>query len=79
MVNFTWSSAYIPEYNIVDGFWLGVKLKTGVKLSESSTLRFVPSFYYTTARKLDWTRRTDIGLCSPEPWLFISFRRSSVR
>lgn len=44
-------SAYIPEYNLVDGFWLGVKLKTGVKLSESSTLRFVPSFYYTTARK----------------------------
>lgn len=44
-------SAYIPEYNFVDGFWLGVKLKTGVKLSESSTLRFVPSFYYTTARK----------------------------
>lgn len=43
--------AYIPEYNFVDGFWLGVKLKSGVKLSPSSTLSFSPSFYYVTARK----------------------------
>lgn len=47
-------SSYIPEYNFVDGFWLGIKLKTGVKLSQASTLSFVPSFYYTTARK-EWT------------------------
>ena len=54
-------SAYIPEYNLVDGFWLGVKLKTGVKLSESSTLRFVPSFYYTTARK-NWIGQGELTL-----------------
>lgn len=54
-------SAYIPEYNFVDGFWLGVKLKTGVKLSESSTLRFVPSFYYTTARK-NWIGQGELTL-----------------
>ena len=54
-------SAYIPEYNFVDGFWLGVKLKTGVKLSESSILRFVPSFYYTTARK-NWIGQGELTL-----------------
>ena len=54
-------SAYIPEYNLVDGFWLGVKLKTGVKLSESSILRFVPSFYYTTARK-NWIGQGELTL-----------------
>ena len=43
--------AYIPEYNFIDGFWLGTKLKMGVKLSPSSSLRFTPLFYYTTARK----------------------------
>ena len=45
----------------MDGFWLGVKLKTGVKLSESSTLRFVPSFYYTTARK-NWIGQGELTL-----------------
>lgn len=54
-------SSYIPEYNFVDGFWLGAKLKTGVKLSESSTLRFVPSFYYTTARK-NWVGQGELTL-----------------
>lgn len=35
----------------MDGFWLGAKFETGLKLSEASTLRFTPSAYYTTARK----------------------------
>lgn len=43
--------SYIPEYNFVDGFWLGVRLEAGVKLSRTTTLRFAPSLYYTTARK----------------------------
>lgn len=43
--------SYVPEYNFVDGFWLGAKFETGLKLSEASTLRFTPSAYYTTARK----------------------------
>ena len=44
-------SGYLPEYNFVDGFWLGAKLKSGVELSPSSSLRFSPSVYYATARK----------------------------
>ena len=43
--------SYIPEYNFVDGFWLGAKLEAGIKLSRTVTLRLVPSLYYTTARK----------------------------
>ncbi len=43
--------SYVPEYNFVDGFWLGAKFETGLKLSEASTLQFTPSAYYTTARK----------------------------
>ena len=35
----------------MDGFWLGAKFETGLKLSEASTLQFTPSAYYTTARK----------------------------
>lgn len=52
---------YVPEYNFVDGFWLGIKLKSGVKLSPSSTLRFTPSFYYTTARK-EWLGQGELTL-----------------
>lgn len=54
-------ASYIPEYNFVDGFWLGLKLKTGVKLSDASTLRFIPSFYYTTARK-NWVGQGELTL-----------------
>lgn len=43
--------SYIPDYNFVDGFWLGARLEAGVKLSQATTLRFAPSLYYTTARK----------------------------
>lgn len=54
-------SSYIPEYNFVDGFWVGLKLKTGVKLSDASTLRFSPSFYYTTARH-NWIGQGELTL-----------------
>lgn len=43
--------SYIPEYNFVDGFWLGAKFDTGLKLSETATINFSPSVYYTSARK----------------------------
>lgn len=43
--------SYVPEYNFVDGFWLGTKFDAGLKLSESSTLHFTPSVYYASARK----------------------------
>lgn len=54
-------TSYIPEYNFVDGFWLGAKLKMGIDLSSSSSLRFTPSFYYTTARK-DWVGQGELTL-----------------
>lgn len=54
-------SSYIPEYNFADGFWLGLKLKTGIKLSDASMLRFVPSFYYTTARH-NWIGQGELTL-----------------
>lgn len=52
----TWISlyglpSYVPEYNFVDGFWLGARLEIGHKLSEASDIRFIPSLHYTTARK----------------------------
>lgn len=54
-------TSYIPEYNFVDGFWLGAKLKMGIDLSSSSSLRFTPFFYYTTARK-DWVGQGELAL-----------------
>lgn len=53
--------SYVPEYNFVDGFWLGAKIKTGIKLSETSTLRLIPSLYYATARKT-WMGQGDLIL-----------------
>ncbi len=44
-------TSYLPEYNFVDGYWLGAKVRAGVDLSKSSKLSFTPSLYYTTARK----------------------------
>lgn len=43
--------SYIPDYNFVDGFWLGARFEAGIKLSQTAMLRFAPSLYYTTARK----------------------------
>lgn len=42
---------YTPEYNFVDGLWVGAKFSAGVKLSDAASLRFTPLAYYTTARK----------------------------
>lgn len=44
-------NSYVPEYNFVDGLWVGAKFTTGVKLSDETSLYFTPSAYYTTARK----------------------------
>ena len=43
----------VPEYNFVDGLWLGATFQAGAKLGEYTTLRFTPRAYYTTARK-EW-------------------------
>lgn len=45
--------SFVPEYNFVDGLWVGATLKAGIKLNESSNLNFIPKAYYTTARK-EW-------------------------
>lgn len=41
---------YVPEYNWVDGWWVGAKWSGGVKFSPATTLSVTPSVYYTTAR-----------------------------
>ncbi|NDV83080.1 carboxypeptidase-like regulatory domain-containing protein [Bacteroides sp. 51] len=43
-------STYVPEYNFVDGLWIGTKLTAGVKLNAQTKLNFTPEAYYTTAR-----------------------------
>lgn len=40
-----------PEYNFVDGFWLGGKISTRINLSPNHRLYISPKVYYTTARK----------------------------
>lgn len=44
-------ASYIPEYNFVDGLWVGAKLTAGINLSKKSALSFTPKLYYTTSRK----------------------------
>ena len=44
-------AGYVPEYNFVDGLWVGAKFTAGVKLSDAASLYFTPSAYYTTARR----------------------------
>jgi hypothetical protein len=39
-----------PEYNFVDGFWLGAKFGIGCNLSPTKSFLISPSIYYTTAR-----------------------------
>jgi len=46
-------SSYVPEYNFVDGAWVGAKLTAGVNLNKQTKLSFTPEAYYTTARK-EW-------------------------
>jgi len=40
----------IPEYNFVDGLWIGYKLGLGWRISHANTFEFNPATYYTTAR-----------------------------
>lgn len=40
-----------PEYNFVDGFWIGEELGFGTKLSKKASLDILSSIYYVTARK----------------------------
>jgi hypothetical protein len=40
-----------PEYNFVDGFWLGQKIEAGIRFNGNRRLSLSPSVYYATARK----------------------------
>ncbi|WP_321334623.1 DUF5686 family protein [uncultured Bacteroides sp.] len=44
-------ASYLPEYNFVDGLWVGAKFTVGTDLSKKSALSFTPAFYYTTSRE----------------------------
>jgi len=51
----------MPEYNYVDGFWLGQKFEVGTRWGTYNRLTFSPQLYYTTARK-DIIWKNDIRL-----------------
>lgn len=40
----------VPEYNFVDGLWIGYSFRAGAKFNERVSLNFIPKLYYTTAR-----------------------------
>lgn len=50
----------VPEYNFVDGFWIGYKWGLGWRISHANTLEFNPAVYYTTARH-KWIAFGDIS------------------
>lgn len=41
----------VPEYNFVDGFWIGQRFGLEVRSARGQGLKFTPSVYYATARK----------------------------
>jgi hypothetical protein len=43
-------TSLVPEFNFVDGFWVGYKFSLGTKLSKATSLEFSPAGYYATAR-----------------------------
>lgn len=53
--------SHVPEYNFVDGLWIGAKPYMGLKLSDYSNLYFYPKVYYTTSRK-KWIAYGALGL-----------------
>ncbi|MDR2232030.1 MAG: DUF5686 and carboxypeptidase regulatory-like domain-containing protein, partial [Tannerella sp.] len=53
----------VPEYNFVDGFWLGQRLTFDFRnIGRSRSLKISPSAYYVTARKtVNWNLETVYG------------------
>lgn len=41
----------IPEYNFVDGYWVGQEIDWGINVGKDNALHVIPSVYYATARK----------------------------
>lgn len=45
----------VPEYNFVDGVWLGQRLTLGMNIDKTKQFSVSPSVYYVTARKtINW-------------------------
>lgn len=45
-----------PEYNFVDGFWLGQQVQLGLDFPKKQSLTITPSVHYLTARKdFNWS------------------------
>ncbi len=45
----------VPEYNFVDGFWIGQRFSVGFEPRKHISVRISPSIYYVTARKtINW-------------------------
>ncbi len=54
-VRFNGITGTVPEYNFVDGVWLGQRLSLGTDFSEKRSLSVSPSVYYVTAREaVNW-------------------------
>lgn len=41
----------LPEYNFVDGYWLGQRVDLGINIGKHNSFHIIPSVYYATARK----------------------------
>ncbi|WP_085536434.1 DUF5686 and carboxypeptidase regulatory-like domain-containing protein [Massilibacteroides vaginae] len=41
----------LPEYNFVDGYWLGQRFDLGIHIGKHNSFHVVPAVYYATARK----------------------------
>lgn len=51
----------LPEYNFVDGFWIGAKVEAGIRFSDASSLTLTPQAHYTTARH-EWVSAGTLAL-----------------
>lgn len=51
----------IPEYNFVDGLWVGATFTTGYKINNQTKLQFTPQVHYTIARK-EWVGSGTLSL-----------------
>lgn len=50
----------VPEYNFVDGFWIGQKFGLDIRFDHRYALKISPDIYYATARKtLIWDVETE--------------------
>lgn len=41
----------LPEYNFVDGYWIGQRFDLGIHIGKHNSLHVIPAVYYATARK----------------------------